>query len=404
MNHPSVRPPQEWLIDYIRARFPYEGAPQPHSAKQVPIGLWDSLFATAAIHGVAELFYAALPDVEQVDCPDALVKSWHETYLEAQLLTGMRHQLLFELLRDFRSAGIPVLVFKGAALSLWLYPSPELRPFLDLDLLIHFEDLARATRLLEEKGLTRGLERARNFEERYGRSVGYYSELGASTWIDLHWHPVAPMYYRRRIPAGWFWERATEIPTSKGILPTLDPIGQLVLLGAHSGVQHPEARLIWSYDLALVAARYRDTLDWDLLIRAARELGLTQALALSFSRAIESWGAPIPPEVVEVLEKEKVGVLERVAFAVATAPQYQARVLSDGLWQPGLTRKAGFLAGYIFPSPDFLSSRYQVEDRARLVWTYPRLLVSNLGKLTRSFYSAVSPGTAEGARSRSPRT
>ena len=62
-----------------------------------------------------------------------------------------REKCVDQLLAAFATVGIPIIFLKGAALAHRIYPSPELRPMVDIDVLIDPADTERAV------AITRGL-------------------------------------------------------------------------------------------------------------------------------------------------------------------------------------------------------------------------------------------------------
>ena len=61
---------------------------------------------------------------------------------------------LLELLLLFQSEGIAVLPLKGPPLAESLYPDPLLRPFSDLDVLVHKQDVPAVVQALTRHGYT----------------------------------------------------------------------------------------------------------------------------------------------------------------------------------------------------------------------------------------------------------
>jgi hypothetical protein len=75
-------------------------------------------------------------------------------------------------------------------------------------------------------------------------------------------------------------------------------------------------------------------------------------------------------------------------FALATAPQSGARSLADALYQPGLKDKLSFALGFVFPSYEYMRSRYRVQHRAQLPWYYMRRGVDISRQIARSLFAA----------------
>ena len=62
-------------------------------------------------------------------------------YIHNYLSTAIFLRELQQLLRASNNGGIDVILLKGAAFSIDLYPEPGIRPLRDIDLLIHKKDI-----------------------------------------------------------------------------------------------------------------------------------------------------------------------------------------------------------------------------------------------------------------------
>lgn len=113
---------------------------------------WGRLADIAQKHGVLSLLYEEL--CERQTLPEHLKKLVDST---ASQIVLQQYRLLFtsKFVADlFREKKIPVVLLKGVTVGN-LYPVPELRKSGDVDiLLLHPDDLERATLILEEAGCT----------------------------------------------------------------------------------------------------------------------------------------------------------------------------------------------------------------------------------------------------------
>jgi hypothetical protein len=173
--------------------------------------------------------------------------------------------------------------------------------------------------------------------------------------------------YRPRID--WFWEQA-EMANLLGMQTLLlTPTAHLLYLAAHLMLQHggAQARLLWFCDLDLLIRRQADRLDWDELLRCAREFHWATALRAALQGAQERLGTPLPP-----------GVLA----ALAETYDHQAAHLVEGQTDPRQTRAIrvwNFLSSLdwqarlrlalaiVLPSPAYVRWRYQ----PRPGWLWP---------------------------------
>ena len=116
---------------------------------------WSSLADEAEYHGVAPLIgpmIAALSatqtDQEKVGRVFGVLVRRHRR------ASTVREACIDELLLAFANAGLPIILLKGAALAHLLYPSPALRPMVDIDVLIATQDVTRASAIVRELGFS----------------------------------------------------------------------------------------------------------------------------------------------------------------------------------------------------------------------------------------------------------
>lgn len=256
-----------WLVEAVRFQALHRGAPP---TDEPPRGLCEA----AERHGVEGqvLRYAAWHGVEV-------------TGLRARVHSALaRHQRALVELQEAQEAlagaGVDVLVVKGPALACGAYPSPELRSYVDLDLLVAPTQLGAAVRALESHGFALLDANWPLIRSRRLRELRLCGPLGGA--LDLHWSLSSP--------AG-----STPPPfpqlLATGRSVTTDEVDLLTLSWAHSVVHvatHAADsgghRLVWLADLwALLAALDRDLVGH--LVSTANAWGALPALHLMLARA-----------------------------------------------------------------------------------------------------------------------
>jgi len=138
-----------------------------------------------------------------------------------------------------QDAGVPVLIFKGAAICTRYHRSPGARTMADVDLLVRPEDAERAGREVEARGWTRAKAAGLPLERvmRFKHSLPYRSASGAE--IDLHWTPL-----HEPIDVGEVWEMAVPTDFSGVETGTLDAADELLVACAH-GCRGGSAAVRW---------------------------------------------------------------------------------------------------------------------------------------------------------------
>lgn len=199
--------------------------------------------------------------------------------------------------RDFGSladpAGIDWLVLKGPALAHSVYPRPDLRHYVDLDLLVRPAEFGRLLTLLEDAGyqlVDRNwplLARDRPGELRLRSPRGVLLDVHWSIFNDagrraaFHAPTAALLAGRRQLPAGF---------------PALSATDQLVHAGLHAALSGAN-RLGWLLDVHLAAA----SADWPAVIAAAETIGAGPSLAVVLGRTSRLLGTDLPAGVLAEL-------------------------------------------------------------------------------------------------------
>ncbi|MBM3749312.1 MAG: nucleotidyltransferase family protein, partial [Acidobacteria bacterium] len=267
-------------------------------------------------------------------------------------------------------AGLPVIVLKGAALAATIYPSIALRPMGDVDLLVPKDRLDQAVAAVRALGYvpqrpeTRpGLAHRLSYELEFDGGESMHLPLG------LHWSLIGggASSYRPRID--WFWEQAemADLPRMQTLI--LKPTAHLLYLAAHLMLQHggAQARLLWFYDLDLLIHRQADRLDWDELLRRAREFRWATALRAALQGVQERLGTPLPQGFLDALaetdDHQAAHLVERRADPLQNSVINDWNFLLSLDW-PARLRLALATA---FPSPAYVRWRYQ----PRPGWLWP---------------------------------
>lgn len=197
-------------------------------------------------------------------------------YAAARRYVGFAERLA-EALAALRAADVPVVVLKGMALAEPLYGNPALRPMEDIDLLVGRHDVERTRIALGSIGYPPPASFA---EDRRRRAASMFTRAdadgGPPARIDVHWSlvdakssPVAGRW------ADGVWERTGQASLGGDRISVLGPTDALLHACVHLTVNHGLLGLLWRLDIALIAGRWRERLDWERLaaVGAASRLG-----------------------------------------------------------------------------------------------------------------------------------
>jgi hypothetical protein len=231
--------------------------------------------------------------------------------LRARFLGLAREQLATELLRraelqrclsQLLQAGFRPLLLKGTALAYRLYASPHLRPRCDLDVL--FPDVAaveRARGVLEALGYAASgvpTDTLMAHELVFRRQ----SPAGRVHWIDAHWRLANNALFANRFDFAELEASGVPVPDLDGAL-ALGDLHSLVHACLHRVANLPFGqgdRLIWLYDMHLLAARL-DADGWRDLASIAVGRGIAGPVHAGLLAAQAAFATPMPARALEAL-------------------------------------------------------------------------------------------------------
>jgi hypothetical protein len=275
------RPPEiELLIACARPDGTNQTGLQPRSLLTAPVD-WAHLSDLAHYHRVQALVYTRLA----AHAPD-LVPSLHLIAMAEEFRAGATRNLhltgeLIAIVKAFAEAGIPVLPHKGPLLAQAAYKDLAMRPFADLDLLIHPADLSRSIAVLA------GL---RYFPQsdlawlspgallKWTGEMPYTSPEG--TGVDLHWR-LTPSHYTVQLDPEILWRNQISLRVAGSDVSSVGPEALFLLLAVH-GAKHCWESIGWLADVAWLLSASPD-FDWRLAMELADESSCQRPLLLAAS-------------------------------------------------------------------------------------------------------------------------
>jgi hypothetical protein len=268
---------------------------------------WDFLLQMAFRHNVVSLLYRSLKTVGSITIPETV-----QAELKAQIEMDVQGNLfltkeLLELLALFEQGGIPVVPYKGPVLAASIYGDQALRPYSDLDILVHERDILQAMDLLAVRGYE--IIRPRSIAQtgKAHRSLGIEQLIGKSAWayqmvlwhpdrqviLEVHWR-ITPRYIFPHSPEQ-LWEDLKPVTLGGVRVPSFSPENLLWFLCIH-GAKHQWKRLSWLCDIAELVYIYPQ-LNWGRLMVQATELGMERRLCLGLILANCLLEMPLPETI-----------------------------------------------------------------------------------------------------------
>ena len=280
------------------------------------------------------------------------------------------------------AAGVPALITKGTAVAYTVYAHPWLRPRTDTDLLVRHKDVPAASLALQGCGYSRSdvLSTGELVSHQY--AFERTDANGVRHVLDLHWKIVNPQVIADALTFDQLWcdaQVATSIGPNAHVPST---IGSIALACVHRlAHHHGNDRLIWLYDLKLLAASLRPG-EWSAL----RDLACANRIAGfcldGLRSAKERLGSELPPEIENALAAAAPAEPSR-AFVEGPVSRREV-LLSDLKVLNGWNDRIRLVREHAFPPPAFIQQRYGTTSRWLLPALYVHRLVTGVSKWGRS--------------------
>lgn len=343
---------------------------------------WDMALAKAEREGLLPLLYWALRD-DPGAVPGTVMERLRLAFLRNLARTTQIYRELELFLESVRRSGLRAALTKGGRLALDVYPDTALRPFWDVDFVVHPADWPGLRAILGRLGFVEAVSGAVADPGPAGQSLDWtyspYFKKG-SLFLEFHGSPLG-LHFPGASGDG-FWSSAGRLRVRGTEALVLPAENELCYLCVHAQ-QHSYDRLIWLADIARLAGR--PGLDWGWVCRLTRGERIRGPVFYGLHLTESLWPGCVPPEARQDL---RPGPVESAALRLlwppaATAarseaqawPYYMPSLFS--LWErrePGLAART--LRQIFFPPKAWLASATGVAvDSPRLYGRYAERLL-----------------------------
>ena len=236
-------------------------------------------------------------------------------------LAWSRNQWLFHHVRplaeELTDAGIPVMLLKGAALTLRVYPDLGARPMQDVDLMVPSGRAAEAFSLLERRGWRpkrwRPSEVGPAFYS-FCHAMDFESRNGCR--LDLHWHALLQCCHAAADEPFWRSAAAVDFLGIEALVPA--PTEHLLQLCVHGIVRSPTPGVRWVADALLLLRA--GPVDWPHFAALGCRLDLAPYLEAALRYLRVEWNAPVPDVTIRALASAPRWAGTREEFEREVAP------------------------------------------------------------------------------------
>lgn len=267
---------------------------------------WDFLVRVASRNAVFPLAFTNLLRAQPTLVP-AEVASMVSAELKHRTETNMfLTSQLFRIIKIFESAGIPLLPFKGALLSIQAYGDPALRMYGDLDVLVQPKHLDEAIHLLQKSGYkpvtTVSWLQKSSWYISAQKDVHFVDE-SERTVVELHWK-LSGSHFGLPKEMNRLWDRLESVKLAGTDVPNLSFNDLVIYLCLH-GSRHSWERFAWICDIYYLLTS-RNEIDWVSILAESRRLGCENVVALGLKLINEFFDYPIPGVFADSIEQNAV--------------------------------------------------------------------------------------------------
>jgi hypothetical protein len=307
---------------------------------------WSRVASLADAHGLAPLLHQRLLDAN-VEVPIEARQQIFAAWIRRRDASRAQCTALAEILETFQREQIDVVVLKGGALAHVLYPSFELRPLGDLDLLVAPRQARRAQAALAAMGFAAPqTPDSKRLVSHHHLPAAVRQRGGQLVQVEIHTDALT-----RDVTGSITLDRLTSPRQRFSVLgqpaETLGPLDMLAHLCRHAAERATLLRLIWVADIVGYASRYDAMIDWDRLRRTdpfvLNAIGLFHLVT------------PLPPAL-----QARVPLPRRDLNGVGVACRPLSETLSRNHSSLGIARDL------FWPSEWWLRLHYGVGDRASI--------------------------------------
>jgi len=316
---------------------------------------WDKAIGQAGREGLLPLVFENLRK-DPGAVPGPVLETLRLAFMKNLARTTQVYRDLEPFLESVRRAGLRAALIKGGRLALDAYPDIALRPFWDVDFIVHPADWAGLRELLSGLG----------FVEASGAPSGSldwtfspYFRKGP-LFLEFHSNPLGLHFPNTDGDGIWYSAGRLRVRGTEAMI--LPAENELCYLCVHAQ-QHSYQRLIWLADIVRLAGR--EGLDWNWVCCVSRDERIRGPVFYGLHLAETLWPGSVPPEPRNELRPgplELAGLHALWSEASTAArtdapawPYYMPSIFS--LWErrdPGLAVRV--LGEIFFPPRDWLAA------------------------------------------------
>jgi hypothetical protein len=259
---------------------------------------WKYVLELAEFHNIAPLIARNLAEnIAAGGIPQAYLERFDRIYKNSLYRSMVLSNELANILMAFSRQGIAAIVLKGTTMTEQLYGNPGLRIVSDIDILLKLDEIPQAESILRDIGYLPSVPE-QEWEHPFHR-VPYFKQAQFLVSVEIHWNLDDARLIT--IPQKEIWSRAQPLQMKDCNASVLSPEDTLLFLS--NNLSKPSNQLLRCLcDIAELLKKYKDTLDWDYIVRSARSWGIEKSVYYSLKQSAELPAVQVPDSVMGSLK------------------------------------------------------------------------------------------------------
>ncbi len=298
---------------------------------------WPQLVDVALQHNLGPMLLWAVSKqgIDATDDPlwKPLVMARNQTAINYMLASTTQAKIQ----SAFDAAGIPCVWLKGIALAPTIYPAPELRPMVDVDVLVPYKLRKDALAIAESAGYRAAHNTLFDGTEDLKHHYCLRGNASNAVQLELHFRLLDMADKLLNVDQlDWFWAQTQVVQDRGRAYRCLLPEAHVLYLSAHALLQHGEAdfQLLRYCDLHFLIMR-SPAFDWQKMVEHAIVLGWTYVIARALTITRSYFATELPPGIIDELHARRPSHEN----TVHVQRRQKQRTLSEVVWHNLVTMR-----------------------------------------------------------------
>lgn len=334
---------------------------------------WDFILGFSQSHGISPLLYKYLHSCGAKNMiPEQVYEKFRNYYFHTFSKNTRAFDVMGKLLNQFYLEGIDSILLKGSVLAELVYRDIGLRPMDDIDILVQESKLRDVENLMLEndykavhvvKSQFIGKSEPRHHLPQFIRDNNIF---------EIHWHlhNSNPGY---EISMDDMWKRALQVQINNVNAKILRFEDMLMHLCVHMDdhLSFGKARFTGFCDIAEILRM--DRLNWEYVLSCSRKYKIDM-IVLRFIKLVGRYFDVRLPRDFPV-DGTDISDLEKRFFSLMQNKNYNRKDYNQNLASfsevKGTSNKLKYIIGDLFPSREFMASRFGIKNNSLVFFYYP---------------------------------